>query len=113
MVAARVVAIRSFGVLFVAPEQLARATPIQGVEHVVVDRLHRLRGSWCGAKFNVQIGPIMNLLADGRMRLQDLAHLRLEAVLRRDHLVLGVLRVVGLDERVHEVAAGAHLPFFG
>ena len=43
----------------------------------------------------------MNLLADRRVRLQDLPHLRLEAVLGRDHLIFGVLRVVGLDKRVH------------
>ena len=101
VVAARVVAIRSLGVLLVAPEQFARPTSVKGIEHVVVHRLHRFRGLRRTTELHIKIGPIMDLLADGRMRLQDLPHLRLEAVLGGDHLIFGVLRVVGLDERVH------------
>ena len=52
----------------------------------------------------------MDLLADRRVRLEHLPHLRLEAVLGRDHLVFRVLRVVGLDERVHQIATRAHFP---
>ena len=53
VVAARVVGIRSFRVLFVAPEQLARATAIEGIEHVVVHGLHRFRGSGRGAELHI------------------------------------------------------------
>ena len=110
VVSASVVAIRSLGVLLITTEQLARATPIEGIQHIIIHRLHRFWLSRRRPELHVEIGPIMDLLADRRMRLQDLPHLRLEAVLGRDHLVFRVLRVVGLDERVHEVAAGAHFP---
>ena len=53
VVAARVVAIRPFRVLLVAPEELARATAIQRIEHVVVHGLHRFRGCGRGAELHV------------------------------------------------------------
>ena len=44
VVAARVVGVGSFRVLFVAPEQLTSPTAIQRIQHIIIDGLHRLRG---------------------------------------------------------------------
>ena len=53
VVAARVIGVRPFRVLLVAPEELARATAIKGIQHIIINSLHRLRSRGRTTKFHI------------------------------------------------------------